>query len=140
MTRLEEIHSFWFGEMDADGLAKEEWAERWFRASAETDELIREYFESDLQKAIQEQFTSWQQHPRGRLALMVVLDQFSRNIYRGTAQAFAQDELALSLCSQGIDIGHDLALRSNEHSITCRWSTRKAWRYKINVFNTTSSW
>ncbi|MFQ5759797.1 MAG: DUF924 family protein, partial [Acidiferrobacterales bacterium] len=42
--------------------------------------------------------------------------QFSRNIYRGTAQAFAQDELALSLCSQGIDIGHDLALRPIERT------------------------
>ncbi len=54
MTRIEEILSFWFGEMDADGLAKEKQAERWFRASAETDKLIRERFESDLQKAIQE--------------------------------------------------------------------------------------
>ncbi len=111
MTRIEEIRSFWFGEMDADGLAKEEQAERWFRASAETDELIRERFASDLQKAIQEQPTSWEQYPRGRLALIVLLDQFSRNIYRGTAQAFAQDELALSLCLQGINIGHDLVLR-----------------------------
>ncbi|MFQ5761239.1 MAG: DUF924 family protein, partial [Acidiferrobacterales bacterium] len=62
------------------------------------------------------QLTSWEQHPRGRLALIVLLDQFSRNIYRGTAQAFAQDELALSLCLQGIDIGHDLALRPIERT------------------------
>ena len=53
MTRIEEMLSFWFGEIDADGLAKQEQAKRWFRASAETDKLIRERFESDLQKAIQ---------------------------------------------------------------------------------------
>jgi len=116
MTRIEQILSFWFGEIDADGLAKQEQAKRWFRASAETDKLIRERFESDLQKAIQGQLTSWEQYPRGRLALIVLLDQFSRNIYRGTAQAFAQDELALSLCLQGIDIGHDLALQSVERT------------------------
>ena len=69
-----------------------------------------------LQKATQGQLTSWEQYPRGRLALIVLLDQFSRNIYRGTAQAFAQDELALSLCLQGIDIGHDLALRPIERT------------------------
>ncbi len=116
MTRIEQILSFWFGEIDADGLAKQEQAKRWFQASAETDKLIRERFESDLQKAIQGQLTSWEQYPRGRLALIVLLDQFSRNIYRGTAQAFAQDELALSLCLQGIDIGHDLALQSIERT------------------------
>ncbi len=116
MTRIEEILSFWFGEIDADGLAKQEQVKRWFRTSTETDKLIRERFESDLQKAIQGQLTSWEQYPRGRLALIVLLDQFSRNIYRGTAQAFAQDELALSLCLQGIDIGHDLALRPIERT------------------------
>ena len=116
MTRIEEILSFWFGEIDVDGLATAEQAKRWFRASAETDNLIRERFETDLQKAIQGQLTSWEQYPRGRLALIVLLDQFSRNIYRGTAQAFAQDELALSLCLQGIDIGHDLALRPIERT------------------------
>lgn len=116
MTRIEEMLSFWFGEIDADGLAKQEQAKRWFRASAETDKLIRERFESDLQKAIQGQLPSWEQYPRGRLALIVLLNQFSRNIYRGTAQAFAQDELALSLCLQGIDIGHDLALRPIERT------------------------
>lgn len=116
MTRIEEILSFWFGEIDADGLATAEQAKRWFKASAETDNLIRERFEIDLQKAIQGQLTSWEQYPRGRLALIVLLDQFSRNIYRGTARAFAQDELALSLCLQGIDLGHDLALRPLEQS------------------------
>jgi uncharacterized protein (DUF924 family) len=116
MTRIEEILSFWFGEIDADGLATAQQTKRWFRASAEIDKSIRERFESDLQKAIQRQLASWEQYPRGRLALIVLLDQFSRNIYRGTAQAFAQDELALSLCLQGIDIGHDLALRPIERT------------------------
>lgn len=116
MTRIEEILSFWFGEIDSDGLATAEQAKRWFRASAETDKLIRERFETDLQKTIRGQRTSWEQYPRGRLALIVLLDQFSRNIYRGTAQAFAQDELALRLCLQGVDIGHDLALRPIERT------------------------
>jgi uncharacterized protein (DUF924 family) len=54
----------------------------------------------------------WSRRPRSRLALIIVLDQFSRSIYRGTAQAFAQDKKALALALQGIQIGHYAALET----------------------------
>src|SRR5262249_54453897 len=56
---------------------------------------------------------NWSQSPRSRLALIIVLDQFSRTIHRGTAQAFAQDPKALGLALEGIDVGHYAALKTS---------------------------
>lgn len=114
MRRVQDILAFWFGTIGDDGVPIENHAKLWFRVHAETDKFIRDNFEADLRQAAQGKLTEWEQHPAGRLALLVLLDQFSRNIYRGTAQAFAQDELALSLCLVGIDKGHDVALRPIE--------------------------
>ena len=54
----------------------------------------------------------WSNSPRSRLALIIVLDQFSRSIHRGTARAYAQDPKALALALQGIEIGHYAALET----------------------------
>ncbi len=58
----------------------------------------------------------WKQTARGRLALIILLDQFSRNVYRGTAAAFAQDEAALALCTEGIELGQDRELEPCERT------------------------
>lgn len=113
MNRIEQILSFWFGELGSDGLPLEDRGKFWFRSDHETDERCRE-FEQDLRNAASGKLTDWGQQPEGRLALILLLDQFSRNIYRGTPQAFAQDPLALSLTSEGIGRGHDLMLRPIE--------------------------
>jgi uncharacterized protein (DUF924 family) len=54
--------------------------------------------------------STWESGPRRRLALILLLDQFSRNIHRGTARAFAQDRAALSLTMSGMQIGADATL------------------------------
>ena len=102
MQRVESILSFWFGPFGADGFPLEDRNKLWFYANADTDTQIRQCFEPDLQKAGSGQLAPWQHTPRARLALIILLDQFSRNIYRGTPQAFAQDPAASALALAGI--------------------------------------
>ena len=104
VTRFQSPHRFdlWHDLEDRNKL--------WFYANADTDTQIRQCFEPDLEKAASGQLAPWQHTPRARLALIVLLDQFSRNIYRGTPQAFAQDPAALTLALAGIDAQHDRTL------------------------------
>ncbi len=69
-----------------------------------------EHFAPLLERAIRGELADWSQEPRSRLALIIVLDQFSRVIYQGSALAFAQDEQACALTIEGIEIGHYAAL------------------------------
>lgn len=78
--------------------------EWWFRGGADND--IRDRFAELSERAASGVLQSWSDDPRSRLALIVVLDQFSRTIYRGTARAFAQDAKARALTLEGIDVGH----------------------------------
>ncbi len=101
----EDVLSFWFG---IDGSPREEW----FRASDAFDAEIRSRFGEALERAARGELEEWKSTPRGRLALVVLLDQFSRNVFRGTPRAFAQDPRARALALEGIEGGqhHSLAL------------------------------
>lgn len=114
MEQIEEILSFWFGELTPDGLPVADRSQLWFGFDPQTDKLIRERFEARLEQACQGKLAPWEQHARGRLALILLFDQFSRNIYRSTPRAFAQDEIALSLSLAGIDRAHDQELSAIE--------------------------
>ncbi len=114
MKRSEEILNFWFGTLESDGDFPEQQEKVWFKKSEATDQILREKFERDLQSAIRRELDDWTSTPRGRLALIILLDQFSRNIYRGTPQSFAQDKQALELCLQGIEHNVDRKLRPIE--------------------------
>ncbi|MCB1687057.1 MAG: DUF924 domain-containing protein [Halioglobus sp.] len=107
---IEAIHTFWFGELDGSGLSKTDMHSLWFGASAETDAFCREQFGASLALALQGQLQDWAQTDRGLVALVVLLDQFSRNIHRGTAQAFAGDPIALALAQDAIASGRHLQL------------------------------
>jgi uncharacterized protein (DUF924 family) len=63
-------------------------------------------------RAARGELDDWSHRPRSRLALIIVLDQFSRSIHRGTARAYAQDPKALALALEGIEIGHYAALET----------------------------
>ena len=117
MQRIEQILRFWFGDRPDDGEAVRRHVKLWFTARAETDQYVREHFEADLKQASAGSLTEWEQTPRGRLALIVLSDQFPRNIYRGTARAFAYDSHAQRLCLDGQACGHDKMLRAIERSI-----------------------
>ncbi|HEV8246048.1 MAG TPA: DUF924 family protein [Polyangiaceae bacterium] len=107
MTSAEEILSFWFGTSVHDEQAMGERARFWFRSDPDVDRDIRERFGAVLLQARNGELASWTESPRDRLALIILLDQFSRHIHRGTADAFAQDAAAQKLASEGLDLGMD---------------------------------
>lgn len=105
-----EVLQFWFGNDFTHGMPATNRSALWFGASQETDHLITTRFEADLHAAVAGAYNDWCELPEGRLALIILLDQFSRNIYRGTAQAFAYDKQACRLCLEGLELGHDQQL------------------------------
>lgn len=79
----------------------------WFAKNDDFDGLIHQKFQDIHHQAAQAELWSWRKSAEGRLAEVIVLDQFSRNLFRDQAQAFAQDALALALAQQAIDLGVD---------------------------------
>ncbi|MDY6932625.1 MAG: DUF924 family protein [Spirochaetota bacterium] len=115
-SRIDEIISFWFsGSLDTADLISER-IKVWFHTDETFDNEIRERFQSDYEAAIHGQLDSWKNSSRGMLALILILDQFSRNMFRGTQQAFAQDHIALQLCLEGIAQGRDIELSQLERA------------------------
>jgi uncharacterized protein (DUF924 family) len=110
----EDVLRFWFpqqlsGDRD-DQAAMVRQFDWWFRGG--TNAPVAEQFSPLLERARRGELDAWSDEPRSRLALIIVLDQFSRTIYRETAQAFAQDSKACALTLEGIDIGHYAALQT----------------------------
>ena len=103
---IEEIHDFWFGELDEAGLAAPDRNSLWFTVSAQTDTVCRERFGDLVEAALAGELQAWAERDRGLVALVLLLDQFTRNIHRGTARAFAGDERALALAQHAIETGH----------------------------------
>lgn len=83
----------------------------WWSKNTEIDADIRLRFEPTLKALLRGQFNDWLNDAQGRLAAIIVLDQFSRNMYRNSALSFTQDSLALHWCLEGIRTGHDKQLR-----------------------------
>jgi len=110
-ARIDTILHFWFGDSPDDAEVARTQQAFWFRESAATDRACRDRFAGDLARAAAGELDGWAATPHGRVALVMLLDQFSRNIHRGTARAFAQDAAALALTRAGLVQGHDLALR-----------------------------
>jgi uncharacterized protein (DUF924 family) len=106
-TRRDDILDFWFGDLSAPRYPSEERYRLWFGKSEQTDRLIEEGFGADLDRASTGEYESWEEDAPGRLALIVLFDQFSRSVYRDTAQAFAFDEHARALALEGLRRGVD---------------------------------
>jgi len=105
-AEIEEIHEFWFAALDDEGMCNPSKHALWFTASAETDKHCAERFGHLVDSAIAGELEDWAATDPGLIALILLLDQFTRNIYRGTAQAFAGDERALGLAQHCIAHGH----------------------------------
>ena len=108
MSSPEEVLSYWFPEEDIFDADQETFGRQmqwWFQGGPEVDRDISERFGQVLEQARRAELDHWAQTPRGRLALIVVLDQFSRNVYRGSALSYSQDEKALELAVEGIEAG-----------------------------------
>lgn len=96
-----EVLDFWFQECQPT---------QWFSADPAFDALIHTRFGSLHQQAVHCELFAWRTHPQGRLAEIIVLDQFSRNLFRGTPAAFAQDAQALTLAQEAVAHGMDREL------------------------------
>jgi uncharacterized protein (DUF924 family) len=110
MFDWKEILDFWFGDFDEHGLPDSFHRNRWFRSSKRFDQEIRRRFLSMVLLASEQGLDHWRKTAGGSLAEIVLLDQFSRNIFRGGALAFDQDKLANKLCKEAMRKGHDMAL------------------------------
>lgn len=82
----------------------------WFRKDATFDEAVRQRFGGAVEAALGGGFAEWGASPHGALARVILLDQFTRNIYRDTPRAFAGDAQALADAATAIDRGFDVAL------------------------------
>lgn len=106
---FEDVLRFWFPDrFDRDQATLVRQWQRWFRGGMDAD--IIKHFLPLLEQAKRGELDAWSGESRSRLALIIVLDQFSRTIHRDTAHAFAQDSKACTLTHEGISAGHYAAL------------------------------
>lgn len=91
------------------------WQKWFFQSNVELDRTIRERFGPLLERARRRELDAWTASPRGRLALIVLIDQFSRNAYRGSPEAFSADGFCLELARQGYAAGAFDGLDLVEH-------------------------
>ena len=84
----------------------------WFAANPEFDAALAAQFAGTHEQVSQGEAWTWREKPEGRLAEIVVLDQFSRQLHRGSPLAFAQDTMALALAQEAVAGGHDQAIAS----------------------------
>lgn len=103
----QEILDFWFNP---------EHQSLWFSKSDAFDQKIRQNFSKVHAQAVQAELWSWRKTADGRLAEIIVLDQFSRNLYRDQPLAFAQDGLALALAQEAISLNLDAQLNPEQRS------------------------
>mgnify|MGYP001812249612 FL=1 len=99
--RIDEILSFWFKEQELSAPQIDRRMDTWFGEDPLFDHEIEKEFAADIEQACAGELNHWADEPRGRLALIILIDQFRRNIYRNTAKAFSMDKLALKLCVEG---------------------------------------
>jgi uncharacterized protein (DUF924 family) len=103
--RVKAILNFWF---------KESAPEEHFKRNDNFDKKIRNFFENDYQKAINNELEDWQDDPTTCLALIILLDQFSRNLFRDSPKAFAYDKKVRLIVNEAIDRGDLEKLNNNE--------------------------
>jgi uncharacterized protein (DUF924 family) len=118
-TAFEDVLKFWFPSLpDGDLAARVRQFDWWFRGGGDAEIVAR--FSPFLECAIRGELDEWDREPRfptgdasrTRLALILILDQFSRTIYRGDARSYAQDERACALAIEGIANGHYATLET----------------------------
>ncbi|WOX04220.1 DUF924 family protein [Microbulbifer pacificus] len=110
MATPSEILQFWFGSDQLEAPADEKHQQLWFTRDEAFDQEIEERFGHLVESAIAGELHSWRESLAGELALVLVCDQFTRNVYRGSARAFTGDLLALEVALAVIERGDDLRL------------------------------
>jgi uncharacterized protein (DUF924 family) len=109
-----ELLQLWFGDGEDDAVVAEAKAELWWGHRRESDELLQARFGAVASAAAADLLDHWAGSPRGRLALILTLDQLPRAIHRGAPEAFAQDAKARRVAERGLESGADRLLRPIE--------------------------
>lgn len=107
LARPEEILDFWFG-------GEEGFREAWFRRDEDFDREVRERFQEDYERATAGELDDWMASPRGTLALVLLLDQFPRNLFRDDPRAYATDGKARQVANHAVSTGLDRGLQPIE--------------------------
>lgn len=110
--KVHTLLNFWFGDLGTADLPSSDRTNLWFGESETLKETITKRFGSDYDEAIAGKCKQWESSPRGRLALIILLDQFSRYLHRNSAEAFNYDKQAQQLCIEGLrkKMDHSLTL------------------------------
>ena len=98
---------------DVVGFWKEAGSKKWFAHDETFDALFRDRFETAHLAAARRALDHWAETPEGSLALLILLDQFPRNVFRGTGHAFATDPLARMFAGRALDAGYDLQVEGD---------------------------
>ncbi|OAN18484.1 hypothetical protein A3K86_06245 [Photobacterium jeanii] len=106
VAEYQAVLDYWFGELEGDVTRNNQNA-LWFQGGAEVDQYITDTFLPLVSRAGRGELAHWAKEPKGALALIILLDQFSRNIYRGLSAAFRNDALALAICKRGLASNQD---------------------------------
>lgn len=101
MVAPEDVLKFWLDEVGPKG---------WYQGSKELDAQIRDRFLDSWQGAMEGRHAMWLTYPSGALAYIILLDQFPRNMFRGTEQSFASDRIAMAAAKQAVKRGWDLKI------------------------------
>lgn len=101
MITPEDVLSFWLDEVGPKG---------WYEASDALDKKIKDRFEEAWEGARDGKYSLWLTYPSGALAYVILTDQFSRNMFRGTGKAFATDAIALAVAKSAIHKGWDMKI------------------------------
>lgn len=109
--RIHELLNFWFGQPGVADLPTSDRTNMWFGNNEQIKKELVESFAPEFDLASKGQLTAWEETPRGRLALIILLDQFPRYLHRHSSQAFSCDKAALALAQDGI-------AKAMDHSLT----------------------
>ena len=116
MDEARQVRDFWFGKLPMTAQTLDQRLKLWFPEDESPDvrqnrdKAIRARFGSLVERAVLGELASWADSPRRCLSLLILLDQFPRNIYRGTARAFAGDDQAVAITLSGMESAADGAL------------------------------
>lgn len=105
MITSKDIIDFWFDEAHS---------KLWFNSTPEFDNKIRQRFESLTQAALNDRLTDWEETPEGCLALVIMLDQFPLNMYRGQLESFSGESKSRNVANKAIENGFDKSLSGQQ--------------------------
>lgn len=114
MTTIDDVMTYWFGEPAADVAGLERKFKRWYLGGASEDAVLVERFGAAVEQALAGALDGWAATPRGRIALILLLDQMTRSVFRDRARAFTGDPKAQKLAVEALDTHMEAQLSFEE--------------------------